>query len=135
MHADSWESISSYLRCHLKTSEKSQFYLSIPPFLGYCTETMRRQRWNVRTYNGRYGFIRLVDYGSGSWGYIAFDDLRGNIRCESKFSLFYSFVSERYKDWLTIFGQKSCPGRHPVNSMHDAFYNKVTSSFSSETEI
>ena len=102
MHADSWESISSYLRCQLKTSEKSQFYLSIPPFLGYCTETMRRQRWNVRTYNGRYGFIRLVDYGSGSWGYIAFDDLRGNIRCESKFSLFYSFVSERYKDWLTI---------------------------------
>ena len=63
---------------------------------------MRRQRWNVRAYNGRYGFIRVVDYGSGSWGNIAFDDLRGNIRCESKFSLFYSFVSERYKDWLTI---------------------------------
>ncbi|XP_074612278.1 uncharacterized protein LOC141866648 [Acropora palmata] len=52
---------------------------------GYCRETMRRQRWNVRTYNGRYGFIRLVDYGSGTWGHINFDDLRGNIRCESKF--------------------------------------------------
>ena len=45
---------------------------------------MQRKRWNVRQYIGRTGFVRLVDYGSGGWGHINFDDLRGNIKCESK---------------------------------------------------
>ncbi|XP_031560186.1 EGF-like repeat and discoidin I-like domain-containing protein 3 [Actinia tenebrosa] len=43
---------------------------------------MRRQRWSVRAYKGRVGFIRLVDYYTGGWGHINFDDLRGGIRCE-----------------------------------------------------
>ena len=60
---------------------------------------MRRQRWNVRAFRGRTGFVRLVDYGSGGWQHINFDDLRGNIRCESKFfsaqdvnSPFYNYL-------------------------------------------
>ena len=54
---------------------------------GLCKETMRRERWNVRQFIGRTGFVRVVDYGSGGWGHINFDDLRGNIRCQSKFSI------------------------------------------------
>ena len=56
-------------------------------FSGLCKETMRRERWNVRQFIGRTGFVRVVDYGSGGWGHINFDDLRGNIRCQSKFSI------------------------------------------------
>lgn len=51
---------------------------------GRCHESMKRKTWNVRHFRGRTGFVRLVDYGSGGWGHINFDDLRGNIRCESK---------------------------------------------------
>ena len=58
------------------------FYVS-----GLCKETMRRERWNVRQFIGRTGFVRVVDYGSGGWGHINFDDLRGNIRCQSKFPI------------------------------------------------
>ncbi|CAH3172634.1 unnamed protein product [Porites evermanni] len=49
---------------------------------GLCKETMRRERWNVRQFIGRTGFVRVVDYGSGGWGHINFDDLRGDIRCQ-----------------------------------------------------
>ena len=56
-------------------------------FSGLCKETMKRERWNVRQFIGRTGFVRVVDYGSGGWGHINFDDLRGNIRCQSKFSI------------------------------------------------
>ncbi|XP_020911456.1 uncharacterized protein LOC110249210 [Exaiptasia diaphana] len=49
---------------------------------GRNSETMRRQRWSVHAYKGRTGFIRLVDYHTGGWGHINFDDLRGGIRCE-----------------------------------------------------
>jgi len=49
---------------------------------GRNSESMRRHNWNVRAYRGKTAFVRLVDYHSGWWGHINFDDLRGNIRCE-----------------------------------------------------
>lgn len=63
---------------------------------GRCTETMTRRRWNVRAFIGRTGFVRLVDYGSGGWGHINFDDLKGNIRCESEFPVYIVYFSS----WL-----------------------------------
>lgn len=60
---------------------------------GRCTETMTRRRWNVRAFIGRTGFVRLVDYGSGGWGHINFDDLKGNIRCESEFPVYIVYFS------------------------------------------
>lgn len=43
---------------------------------GRCNETMERIYWNVTQFIGRTAQIRLIDYSSGGWGHINFDDVR-----------------------------------------------------------
>ncbi len=42
---------------------------------GKCTETMERIKWNVSSYRGSRQ-IRLIDFSSGGWGHINFDDVK-----------------------------------------------------------
>ncbi|KAK2571812.1 hypothetical protein P5673_003213 [Acropora cervicornis] len=48
---------------------------------GECDETMKRKAWDVHGYVGRRARVKLVDFSSGSWGHINFDDLKGDISC------------------------------------------------------
>lgn len=43
---------------------------------GRCTETMERTRWDVSAYQGQTAQIKLIDFSSGGWGHINFDDVR-----------------------------------------------------------
>jgi TolB-like protein len=43
---------------------------------GRCTETMERIKWNVSSYQGQTAQIRLIDFSSGRWGHINFDDVK-----------------------------------------------------------
>lgn len=43
---------------------------------GKCTETMHVVNWDVSSWVGQQGKIRLVDKGGGDWGHINFDNLR-----------------------------------------------------------
>ncbi|PKN35889.1 MAG: hypothetical protein CVU61_01790 [Deltaproteobacteria bacterium HGW-Deltaproteobacteria-19] len=43
---------------------------------GRCTETMERITWDVTDYQGQNAQIRLIDFSSGGWGHINFDDVR-----------------------------------------------------------
>ena len=43
---------------------------------------MRRKSWDVQDFIGQQARVRLVDYSSGRWGHINFDDLKGDIICE-----------------------------------------------------
>ena len=42
---------------------------------------MYRKFWNISQYIGQPARVRLVDYTSGGWGHINFDDLKGDISC------------------------------------------------------
>lgn len=48
---------------------------------GSCSETMSRKFWDVQAFVGRTASVKLVDFSSGGWGHINFDDLRGDISC------------------------------------------------------
>ena len=48
---------------------------------GKCHETMARVTWDVIEFYGQKAQIKLVDNGSGGWGHINFDDLKGDITC------------------------------------------------------
>ena len=50
---------------------------------GECHETMTRKFWEVGEFIGRTAEVKLVDFSSGSWGHINFDDLRGDITCSA----------------------------------------------------
>ena len=50
---------------------------------GKCHETMTRKFWEVGDFIGRTAQVKLVDFSSGSWGHINFDDLRGDITCSA----------------------------------------------------
>lgn len=43
---------------------------------GRCTETMERMTWDVSPYQGQAAQIKLIDFSSGGWGHINFDDVR-----------------------------------------------------------
>ncbi|PFX24483.1 uncharacterized protein LOC111331624 isoform X1 [Stylophora pistillata] len=49
---------------------------------GKCHETMTRKFWDVRAFIGKSARVKLVDFSSGGWGHINFDDLRGDISCQ-----------------------------------------------------
>ena len=52
---------------------------------GRCHERMTKQIWNLQHYIGRKARLRLVDFSSGVWGHISFDDFRGNVSmCRGK---------------------------------------------------
>ncbi|CAH3142269.1 unnamed protein product [Porites lobata] len=51
---------------------------------GSCSETMSRKFWDVEAFVGRTASVKLVDFSSGGWGHINFDDLRGDISCGQK---------------------------------------------------
>ena len=40
---------------------------------------MSRESWDVHEYVGQLARLRLVDAGSGGWGHINFDDMKGDI--------------------------------------------------------
>ena len=42
---------------------------------------MTRKFWKISQYIGQLARVRLVDYSSGRWGHINFDDLKGDISC------------------------------------------------------
>ena len=48
---------------------------------GKCSETMTRKVWDVHAYVGQKAHVKLVDFSSGGWGHINFDDLKGDISC------------------------------------------------------
>lgn len=50
---------------------------------GDCTETMILKTWDVAAFIGQRARVRLVDFSSDEWGHINFDDLKGDISCES----------------------------------------------------
>jgi fructan beta-fructosidase len=37
---------------------------------------MERTRWDVSAYQGQDAQIKLIDFSSGGWGHINFDDVR-----------------------------------------------------------
>ncbi|KAL9978351.1 hypothetical protein ACROYT_G015852 [Oculina patagonica] len=49
---------------------------------GSCTETMTGKTWDVAAFVGERACFRLVDFSSGLWGHINFDDLKGDISCK-----------------------------------------------------
>ena len=51
---------------------------------GSCSETMSRKFWDVHAFVGRTARVKLVDFSSGGWGHINFDDLGGDISCGQK---------------------------------------------------
>ena len=51
---------------------------------GSCSETMSRKFWDVQAFVGRTARVKLVDFSSGGWGHINFDDLGGDISCGQK---------------------------------------------------
>ena len=42
---------------------------------------MARKVWNVHAFIGQRARVKLIDYNSGHWGHINFDDLKGGISC------------------------------------------------------
>ena len=48
---------------------------------GKCTETMIRKNLDVGAFVGQRARVKLVDFRSGGWGHINFDDLKGDISC------------------------------------------------------
>ena len=49
---------------------------------GNCTETMTRKTWDVGAFVGQRARVKLIDFSSGGWGHINFDDLKGDMSCE-----------------------------------------------------
>ena len=43
---------------------------------GACHESMHTESWDVSRFIGKTARIRLIDYSSGGWGHINFDDVR-----------------------------------------------------------
>lgn len=48
---------------------------------GKCAISMVNKTWDVGAFIGQRTRVRLVDFSSGGWGHINFDDLRGDISC------------------------------------------------------
>ena len=42
---------------------------------------MTRKVWDVHAFIGQRAHVKLIDFNSGSWGHINFDDLKGDISC------------------------------------------------------
>ena len=42
---------------------------------GECTESMKKEIWNVTAFVGKKAQLRLIDNSSRSWGHINFDHL------------------------------------------------------------
>ena len=53
---------------------------------------MTRKFWEVGDFIGRTAQVKLVDFSSGSWGHINFDDLRGDITCSAPETLVLIFL-------------------------------------------
>ena len=45
---------------------------------GWNTERYRRVVWDVRAYDGRPAYIKVVDHATGSWGHLNIDDVHVN---------------------------------------------------------
>ena len=48
---------------------------------GNCKDEMIRKTFNVGAFKGRVAQLRLLDFASGGWGHINFDDLGGDYDC------------------------------------------------------
>jgi len=53
---------------------------------GSCSERMQRVHWDVGSYRGRAGVVRIADHSSRKWGHINVDDIR------------FSWAMQRYKE-------------------------------------
>ena len=45
---------------------------------------MSRKNWDVQDLIGQHAGVRLIDYSSEGWGHINFDDLKGDIICDTR---------------------------------------------------
>ncbi|PFX17359.1 EGF-like module-containing mucin-like hormone receptor-like 1 [Stylophora pistillata] len=50
---------------------------------GSCQPQLTRTKVNLQQFVGSMARVKLVDMGTGNWGYIAFDDLRHETTCEA----------------------------------------------------
>ena len=57
------------------------FFQVVKTTTGKCAITMVNETWHVGAFIGQGARVRLVDFSSGGWGHINFDDLRGDISC------------------------------------------------------
>ncbi|PFX24481.1 hypothetical protein AWC38_SpisGene10914 [Stylophora pistillata] len=91
---------------------------------GKCHETMTRNFWEVGDFIGRTAQVKLVDFSSGGWGHINFDDLRGDITCsapENNDIFGKSFCKFDFEDGLdgwvrtgTVFDNQPTYGDNPT---------------------
>ena len=42
---------------------------------------MTSKTWDVGAFVGQRAHVKLVDFSSGEWGHINFDDLKGDMSC------------------------------------------------------
>ena len=42
---------------------------------------MTRKVWDVHAFIGQRAHVKLIDFSSGGWGHINFDDLKSDISC------------------------------------------------------
>ena len=68
------------------------FFQVIKSATGKCTETMIRETWDVGAFVGQRARVKLVDFSSGGWGHINFDDLRGDMSCGLNWKKVCSFT-------------------------------------------
>lgn len=57
------------------------FFQVVKTATGKCAISMVNKTWDVGAFIGQRTRVRLVDFSSGGWGHINFDDLRGDISC------------------------------------------------------
>ena len=69
--------------CFGKTGERVELIVNNTVVRSYmtaaCSETMKRQSWNVSELINKMARLRMVDGSSSSWGHINFDDFREHL--------------------------------------------------------
>ena len=56
---------------------------------------MSRRSWDVQDLIGQHAGVRLIDDSSEAWGHINFDDLKGDIICDTSLNGWMSYCTKR----------------------------------------
>ena len=100
------------------------FFQVVEKETGHCTETMRRKAWHVRDFIGQEAHVRLVDYSSGGWGHINFDDLQVGLGCPGNFSLLFSGC-----EWFYL-GERAS-----INNKNMQWWTNIASEYNSHISM
>lgn len=65
---------------------------------------MTRQFWYVGHFIGQRAQLKLVDFNSGGWGHINFDDLKGDIACSNVENTGIYFANDVQNSKIDIMG-------------------------------